>query len=68
MNMRPTNKVGAGALAGAITAIGTWAAQAFGQVIVPAEIGIAVSTVITFAVQWLVPDAHGPAGEEVAVS
>lgn len=61
---RPTTKVTAGALAGALTAIATWATAEFGKVVIPAEIGIAISTVITFAVQWVIPDA--PAETEAA--
>lgn len=55
--MKPTNKVTAGVLAGALAAIVTWAANQFGHVTIPAEIGIAISTVFTFAVSYAVPDS-----------
>lgn len=58
MNMKPTNKVTAGALAGAIVGIATWAADAFAGVKVPAEVAVSMSVVVTFAVQWFVPDAE----------
>ncbi len=53
--MKPTNKVTAGVLAGALAAILAWVAKQFG-VDVPAEIGVALSTVLTFAVQYMVKD------------
>ncbi len=55
--MRPTNKVAAGALAGAIMAVLVWGVKAFAHVDMPAEIVVASSTIITFGIQYLVPDA-----------
>jgi hypothetical protein len=55
--MKPTNKVIAGVLAGAVTTIGAWAARAFGGVELPGEVQGAITVVITFAVQYMVPDA-----------
>lgn len=55
--MKPTTKVTAGAIAGALMAIIAWAAKAFAAVDIPTEIALAGATVITFAVQWTVRDA-----------
>lgn len=63
---RPTNKVGAGVLAGAIAAILVWAARQFGKVEVPAEIAMAGTTVITFIVQQYVHDAEPEPAEQEA--
>ena len=60
----PTNKVLAGALAGALAAILTWVVKTFAHQDVPAEIGVAVSTVITFAVQYMVPDSNNQPPKE----
>ncbi len=56
----PTNKVLAGAAAGALAAIITWASKAFGHVDVPSDIAIALSTLITFGVQYMTPDSTTP--------
>jgi len=52
----PTNKVQAGILAGALAAIAAWALKTWGHTEMPAEIAVALSTVITFGVQYFVPD------------
>lgn len=57
MSARPTNKVAAGVLAGAIVAVLTWGVKAFAHVDTPAEVVVGLSTIITFGVQYLVPDA-----------
>lgn len=57
--MKPSNKVFAGALAGALAAIIAWAAKTFGHVDMPPEIAVAVSTVLTFVTQYVVPDSTG---------
>lgn len=56
MNKAPNRKVMAGGLAGALTTIATWAADAFGGVKVPGEVAAAITTVIAFAVSYFVPD------------
>ncbi len=53
----PTNKVFAGAAAGALAAIIAWAVKAFGHTDVPPDIAIAITTLITFGVQYAVPDS-----------
>ena len=55
---RPTNKVAAGVLAGAITAIVVWCVRQFAKIEVPAEVAMAITTVITFIVQQYVVDAE----------
>jgi len=57
----PTNKVQAGILAGGIVAVLSWAAKTFAHVDLTVEAGIGLSTVITFVVQYLVPDSKGDA-------
>ena len=51
----PTKKVGAGALAGAVSVIAVWALQQTG-VNMPAEISSAFTTLLTFATSWYVAD------------
>lgn len=53
----PTRKVTGGALAGAITAIGIWAADAFSGVKIPSETAVSISVVLTFITQYFVSDA-----------
>ena len=53
---KPTNKVVAGVLAGAITAIGVWALKNYGHADMPAEIQAAAQVIVTFIVQYFVPD------------
>jgi len=54
----PTNKTVAGGLAGALTMIVVWALHQWGKVDVPAEIAVAISTVLSFAVSWSTPPAE----------
>lgn len=51
---KPTRKVAAGGIAGAVTMIAVWAAKLFGNVDVPAEIAVAISTLVSFATSYLV--------------
>lgn len=53
----PMRKVGVGLAVGSGIAILVWAAKTFGGVDVPADIALAGNTVITFIVQYLVPNA-----------
>jgi len=57
-NIAPTRKVSAGILAGAIVAVAAWASKSYAQVEIPTEIGMAITTIVTFVVQWTVPDAE----------
>lgn len=57
-SLKPTNKVTAGVLAGSLTAIGTWASNRFYGVEIPPEVAVAISVIITFCVQWIVPNAE----------
>lgn len=57
----PTRKVTAGGVAGAISAIIVWMLNAYFLIEkpIPAEIAVAITTVLTFAVQYVVPDKQG---------
>lgn len=52
----PSRKVGAGALSGAITTIILWAVTAFTGVDVPAAVGAALVTVITFITSYFIKE------------
>lgn len=56
--MKPTNKVLAGAAAGAVASIAAWGTKAFFGVDTPPEIAVAITTVLTFMVQYWVPDTE----------
>lgn len=60
--MIPTAKVTAGALAGALTAIIVWGVRQWAKVDMPPEVAVAVSTVFTFVVSYMTPDA--PKGDQ----
>jgi len=49
-------KIVVGALAGAITAIGTWALKEWGGVEMPVEVAQSVTVVISALVSWFTPD------------
>lgn len=51
-SLRPTNKVAAGALAGAIVTVGTWLTPADE----PSAVISALVVIVTFATSWLVKD------------
>lgn len=53
----PSRKVGVGFAVGGAIAILVWIAKKFGGVDVPADIALAGNTVLTFAIQYLVPNA-----------
>jgi hypothetical protein len=55
MNMTPTRKVGTGAAAGAFVTLAIWLAGMFG-VDLPPEGAAGITTVLTFALSWLVPE------------
>lgn len=55
--MKPTNKVVAGALAGAVTVILVWAAKQYGHVELPGEVSSAVTTVLSAVAAYFVPDS-----------
>lgn len=54
---RPTNKVGAGALAGAISTIGVYAYEQISNTPLPGAIAAAVTVVVMFAVSYIVPES-----------
>jgi hypothetical protein len=55
----PTQKVAAGALAGALSIILVWAAWQFAHVEMSADVASAFTTVLTFGVSYLTPPAAG---------
>lgn len=59
--MRPDRKVTAGALAGSLSAILVWTLNTYVTVErpIPAEIAVAVTTVLTFMVSYFVPNKVG---------
>lgn len=54
--MTPTRKVGAGALAGALSVIIIWVVVAFGGIDVTPEVASAFTVVLTFFVSYYVPE------------
>lgn len=53
---KPTRKVVAGGAAGALATIICWAASAFGGVEIPAEVAVAITALVTFALQYAIQD------------
>ena len=53
----PTNKIIAGALAGALTTILVWAIGYFAKVAIPPEVAAASTVILTFVTSYLVPEA-----------
>lgn len=51
----PTRKVTAAGLAGAVTTVAAWVAGQFG-VTVPAEVAVAVTTILTVGTAYIVKD------------
>lgn len=54
----PTRKVAAGGLAGAISLVVVWTLNTYFLPVekpIPAEIGMSITTIFTFAVSWLTP-------------
>ena len=56
-NLTPTRKVGAGAVAGAISILLVWGLQQAG-VSLPAEIASSLTTILTFVTSWFVPEGE----------
>jgi len=53
----PTTKVGAGALAGAVTAILIWVVGEAASLDVPGAVGAAITTVLTFVASYFVKES-----------
>ncbi len=51
--MKPTAKVTAGALGGALSIIAVWFIHTLANVDVPPEVASAVTTVVTFGAGWI---------------
>ena len=54
--MMPTNKVNAGGITASIAVVIAWSAKEFWRIEVPTEIGIAMAGILTYIIQYLVPD------------
>jgi len=54
----PNRKVAVGGIAGAVMTIAAWASKAYANVEIPAEVALAGSTIIVFALQYMVPNAE----------
>ena len=56
----PSRKVGVGTLAGAVTIVFVWALNTYAIAghPIPAEIGSAITTVFTFVLSYLAPEAQ----------
>lgn len=54
--MNADRKVTVGLFAGALMTVVAWASDAFAGVTIPAEVALAGSTIIVFAIQYFVPN------------
>ena len=54
----PTRKVGAGVVAGAITIVGFYVLGELWDIHPPAEVGSAVTVILTFVASWFTPSAE----------
>lgn len=58
MIQAPNRKVTAGLMAGSIMTILAWASKTYAGVEIPAEVALAGATVITFIIQYAIPEAN----------
>jgi putative flippase GtrA len=56
---KPTRKVAVGGVTGAVTGIIVWAVGLAG-IEIPAEVAVYISTILSFAASYFVPDAEPP--------
>jgi hypothetical protein len=66
MNVKPTRKVAYGAIAGALSLIVVWLVNTYATKQIPTEIGMAITTVITAVLQYVIPDAEEASPTEPA--
>lgn len=52
---KPARKVSVGAAVGALVTIAVWVIEAAGHTTVPAYVAVALSTLLTFIVSYLIP-------------
>ena len=57
-NVKPTRKVSAGVLAGALTVIGLYLLKLSFSLEVPGPVASAITTLSTFVVSWCIPDKY----------
>jgi putative flippase GtrA len=61
---RPARKVLVGAVVGAATTILLWLVETIGKTTIPSAVAVAISTLLTFIVSYLVP----PSADDQVVS
>jgi hypothetical protein len=61
----PTQKVFAGALAGALTVVIAWALREVWKIDIPGEVASAVTVILTFITSWFTPPSPDEIVEEV---
>ena len=54
---KPARKVSVGALVGAVVTLLVWLIETIGKITVPAYIAVALSTLLTFIISYLIPPA-----------
>ena len=54
--MAPTRKVNAGGFTTSVAVVVAWSAKEFWRIEIPTEVGIAISGILVYVVQYLVPD------------
>ncbi len=54
-SLKPARKVTVGALSGAAATIIVWLIEMIGKTTVPAAVAIAITTVVTFVISYLIP-------------
>ncbi len=52
---KPIRKISYGALVGAVVTLVVWLIETLGKVTVPAYIAVALSTILTFVIAYLIP-------------
>ena len=52
---KPIRKISYGALVGAVVTLVVWLIETLGKITVPAYIAVALSTILTFVISYLIP-------------
>jgi flagellar biosynthesis protein FliR len=58
-SLKPARKVSVGAAVGALVTLVVWVIEAAGHTTVPAYVAVALSTLLTFIISYLVPPSDG---------
>jgi hypothetical protein len=56
-SLKPARKVWAGAAVGALVTIIVWLVETIGKIVIPAGVVVAINTLLTFIVSYLIPPA-----------